>query len=317
MRVLVTGGLGRLGRGLVDELSSRGHRVRVFDVPTSANRKRAVAAPDGGDPVDVVWGDLRRADDVEAAVAGQEAVIHAGAVLAPASEVDPDRTHAVNVGGTGHVIDAARRQPRPPVVVFPSSVSTYGAGRDRPPRRVDDEQVASDAYSASKIEAEALVAGSGLDWSIVRVGVSVWPGDRQGADRTSLRQLLAAPADNHLEWIHPLDLAVAFANLLERPDARGRILNLGGGPSCQVTMEEFMNANLSAAGLGPIPREAFGDVPYYTDWMDTAESQALLGYQRHTFADFRVEGARRQRLLRWALTPLRRPITAGLLRAAT
>jgi hypothetical protein len=42
---------------------------------------------------------------------------------------------------------------------------------------------------------------------------------------------------------------------------------------------------LDAIGIGPLPERAFGHEPYCTDWLDTTESQRLLTYQRHTFAD--------------------------------
>jgi hypothetical protein len=40
-----------------------------------------------------------------------------------------------------------------------------------------------------------------------------------------------------------------------------------------------------------LPREAFivpekDDEWYYTDWMDTEESQRLLNFQKHTYEDF-------------------------------
>ena len=40
-----------------------------------------------------------------------------------------------------------------------------------------------------------------------------------------------------------------------------------------------------ATGVGRFPRLAYGTRVYYCDWLDTTESQALLGYQRHRFAD--------------------------------
>ena len=43
---------------------------------------------------------------------------------------------------------------------------------------------------------------------------------------------------------------------------------------------EFISKILGANGIGMLPDEAFGHKPYYTDWMDTEESQRLLQYQR-------------------------------------
>jgi hypothetical protein len=62
------------------------------------------------------------------------------------------------------------------------------------------------------------------------------------------------------------------------------------------------------------PRAAFGVASYYTDWMDTAESERLLRDQRHTFATFRRDLARRLRPVRGALAPLRPLVWRSLLR---
>ena len=35
-----------------------------------------------------------------------------------------------------------------------------------------------------------------------------------------------------------------------------------------------------------LPREAFGSTPFPTDWVDTAESQRLLRYQRRDLGDY-------------------------------
>ena len=49
---------------------------------------------------------------------------------------------------------------------------------------------------------------------------------------------------------------------------------------------EFLNNFLKAYGVGSLPESAFNTEPYYTDWLDTVESQKLLKYQTRTFDDF-------------------------------
>ena len=40
-----------------------------------------------------------------------------------------------------------------------------------------------------------------------------------------------------------------------------------------------------ALGIGELPDEAFTTEPFQIDWVDTAESQALLDFQRYDFDD--------------------------------
>ena len=39
-------------------------------------------------------------------------------------------------------------------------------------------------------------------------------------------------------------------------------------------------------GVGMLPAEAFSTIPFCTDWLDTAESQELLRYQRYDLKDY-------------------------------
>jgi hypothetical protein len=87
---------------------------------------------------------------------------------------------------------------------------------------------------------------------------------------------------------------------------KGRTLLVGGGSRCQVTYRQFLFSLLTAMGIGPLPEEAFGQEEYVTDWLDTAESQRLLRYQRHSFEDIVNEVAA---CLGWrkVFVPLARP----------
>jgi hypothetical protein len=81
-------------------------------------------------------------------------------------------------------------------------------------------------------------------------------------------------------------VGLAFANAVTCPEAAGKVLHIGGGPRCQYLYREITGKVLAGMGLGPLPEEAFTTVPFPTDWLDTAESQRLLAYQRHTLDDY-------------------------------
>ena len=70
--------------------------------------------------------------------AGVSAVMHLAAILPPASERNRERTLAINVDGTMHIIRAMEANAREAVLVFSSSVSTYGdTTSETPPVRVN------------------------------------------------------------------------------------------------------------------------------------------------------------------------------------
>ena len=138
----------------------------------------------------------------------------------------------------------------------------------------------TDAYSGHKIDCERLVAGSGLRWSILRFA-DVPPIAVRGPHPMMFR----VPLEQRMEMIHPADAGLAVARAVACPEVWGRTLNVGGGPRCQVVYRDYLGAFLDAMGVGRLPDEAFSTEPYCTDWLDTEESQRLLGYQRRSFED--------------------------------
>lgn len=285
MRVLVTGAFGRLGVEGVKRLLKEGHSVTAFDV---RNRRNEKAAQRFANRVRVVWGDIRSAQDVRSAVSDCDAILHNAGVLAPNSENHPDLAYAVNVGGTKNLLDAMRLRDEPPVIVFASSLSVCG------PREPggglltgDHPAIGTDNYSSNKADCEELLRESGLPYVIFRIGVSV--GVKAAAGDISpdvFRVLFGIDPVTRLEWIHPEDVALAQARAIENPEAIGKTLMIGGGESCRLTFREFYGAMFDATGVGRFPDEAYGTGPYYCDWLDTEESQRLLGYQRVSFAEF-------------------------------
>jgi len=295
MRVLVTGAFGNVGTFAVRELVWRGHEVRCLDLPTGPNRRAARRlarwADRFGGRMEVVWADLRRPREVAAAVSGAEGVVHLAGIIPPLSEARPEWAREINVGGTRNLLEAARLLPVPPRVVLASSVSVFGRAQDLPPPRTAADPVEpSDHYSAHKIEAERMLQASGLPWVILRFG-AIPALQLKVFDALTLRTMFEVPLDTRIELIHPADAGLAAANAVLSPKVWGKVLLVGGGPSCQLYQRVYVGRLLEAAGVGRLPESAFGHTPFYTDWMDTTESQALLDYQRHTTADFTREMA--------------------------
>jgi nucleoside-diphosphate-sugar epimerase len=272
MRILLTGATGNIGSHVLPELLRRGHSVKALVLP---GRRRRLAG------VEVVPGDIKDRSAVARAVGGVDTVIHLAAVIPPRSDDDPEQARAVNVDGTANVIAACHAQPRPPRLLFTSTFDVHGHTMDRPPpRQVDDPLVATDPYTAHKIDCERLVRESGLTWAIFRLTDVPVLGAREPHPI-----MFEIGLDNRIEALHADDAALAIAGALDVPEVWGRVLFVGGGPSCQLTYREYLTRLLAALGLRPLPDKAFRDAEYVTDWVDSTESEALLHYQRHTFDD--------------------------------
>tara|TARA_B100000902_G_scaffold399660_1_gene471653 strand:- start:92 stop:1033 length:942 start_codon:yes stop_codon:yes gene_type:complete len=147
---LVTGGAGFIGSHLVEAILERGDCVRILD--NFSTGKRETVELFGG-PVEVIEGDIRSFQIVREAVQDVDCVFHQGALPSvPRSLKDPITTNEVNVGGTLNVLEAAR-DAGVSRVVFASSSSVYGPGRELPKREEMLPQPIS-PYAVSKLAGE-------------------------------------------------------------------------------------------------------------------------------------------------------------------
>jgi UDP-glucose 4-epimerase len=121
-RFLITGGCGFIGSHLADLLIDRAHRVRILDNLSTGKRENAPAA------AELIVGDITDRARLTAAAAGMDGIFHLAAIASvDASRRDWLGTHAVNLGGSISVFDAARRTDGPgPRVVYASSAAVYG-----------------------------------------------------------------------------------------------------------------------------------------------------------------------------------------------
>lgn len=179
-RTLVTGATGLVGSELVQQLLDAGKSVRIFRRETSDLSLLGAAAEN----VEHAVGDLRDARSVLAAMNDVSHVYHAAARVSfgPGQQA---ALHAVNVTGTGNVVNAALRS-GVQRLVHTSSMAAFGRPSTRKPANdsgpvdraapVIDEDTAWDggedrsAYALSKYESELEVhrgIAEGLDAVIV------------------------------------------------------------------------------------------------------------------------------------------------------
>lgn len=177
----ITGATGFVGSAVLDAARAEGHAVRAL-------ARRDQPAREG-----VTWvrGDLNDAAALAALVQGADAVIHvAGLTNTP----DPAAFESANVTGTANVL-AAMRAAGVKRLVFVSSLAA------RMPQL--------SAYGASKAKAEALVEGSGLDWTTVRPPGVYGPRDVDYLEmfRTAKWGFVPLPPGGASSIIHADDLA--------------------------------------------------------------------------------------------------------------
>ena len=273
--ISITGGAGSVGSEVVALLAVRGHRVRVFDLPTCD-----FGPFEGLAQVEVLRGDIQDKDAIRRAVRGADAVLHLAALLPPVSERDREATMAINVEGTANVITAMRDECPQAHLVLSSSVCVYGDTSEADGLvGASYRTQAADLYAESKIEAERLVVASGLAHTILRIsGISVpaflkppqpWP----------------FTADQRIEFVCRTDVVAALAACAEMEGGARKVLNIAGGTTWRMLGREYVARFNEVMGLSPIDARYSEGAETFA-WYDTGESQRLLGYQRTSFERF-------------------------------
>ena len=273
--VLITGGAGSMGREVATLLASRGHRVRVCDLPACD-----FGPPEREAQAEIVKGDIRDPDQLTRAASGVDAVVHLAALLPPNSERSREATMTVNVQGTANVVAALEQESPGAHLILSSSVCVYGDTSDKQsPVRVSSPLHASDLYAESKIAAERIVTGGRLRFTVLRIsGVSV-------------PAFLAPPpvwpfqADQRIEFVCRTDVVAALAACVEVEESAGKLLNIAGGPSWRMLGREYVARFNDVMGLPPEEAQ-YKEQAGYFDWYDTGEAQAVLSYQRTSFSQF-------------------------------
>jgi len=275
MKILITGGAGSVGRELTHNLVEAGQHVRVFDLPVCD-----FSALEAMPRTEVVKGDIGDPATVLSAVEGVDAVLHLAALLPLASERNREKTFAVNVAGTQRLVEAIKATDNRARLVFSSTVATYGSTmEEEPPLKVTHAQNPVDIYGESKIAAERVIIESGIPYTILRITA------------ISIPALLDPPEiypfmhDQRVELVNRADVALALQAAVLQQTAESHVYNIAGGPTWQMRGHEYVEAVFRVMDI-PIEDAVYRQTPWWSDWYDTAASEAALHYQRTTFDGF-------------------------------
>jgi nucleoside-diphosphate-sugar epimerase len=211
MKILVTGGQGKVGRFVVQELVNSAHEVTVFD---------RVPGPERG-AVRYLVGDIQDLGEVMEAMHGADAVIHLAAIHNP-NIATATVTYQTNVVGTFNVHHAAFRLGIKRVVSASSNAVVGWSYSDNfvpdyLPVDEDHPLRPEDAYGLSKEIGETIArsyALKGLETVSLRPSGVVTPEELEAIKQTGGRKPSGFQA---YSYIDARDLALAFRLAVVRP----------------------------------------------------------------------------------------------------
>jgi uncharacterized protein YbjT (DUF2867 family) len=216
--ILVTGASGFVGSSVVPALLGAGHRVVAFVRSRDAGDvvlERLPPADRGS--VEIRIGDVTRAQSLPPAMVGVDAVLHLVAI--PRDLRGGADLRLVNTEGTRAVVEAMKEAGVRRLV----HLGAMGVA--------DDPAL---HYASSKAKADALVAASGLDATILRPSLQFGPGDGFFNIIADLVRLspgivpLPGRGESRFQPIHNGDVARVIVAVLDDPATIGQTYELGG-----------------------------------------------------------------------------------------
>jgi UDP-glucose 4-epimerase len=248
-RVLVTGGAGFIGSHVVDRLAALGALPIVLDDFSGGDLANL---PPG---VPIVRVDIADPVSIERIAEAQpDAIIHGAAqVSVPRSMAEPARDRAINLLGTEHVIEGARRAGDRRVVFLSTGGGIYGETLE--PATEESLPRPKAFYSVHKYAAERYLELSGLPYAIARLANVYGPrqrSDLEGGVVAILAERLAAgqPIDiygsgeQRRDFVHVADVADALIAMLQISESG--MWNVGTGKA--TTINELLAAAESVFG---------------------------------------------------------------------
>ncbi|ACM21584.1 NAD-dependent nucleoside-5'-diphosphate-sugar epimerase/dehydratase [Geotalea daltonii FRC-32] len=319
--VLITGGAGFIGTNLADRLLAAGERVIIYDNLSRPGVEKNLfwLQEKYGDRLDVRIADIRNSLLLEQAVSEAKNVFHFSAQVAVTTSIEnPAADFAVNAAGAFALLEAIRKAPAPPTLLFTSTNKVYGAmegmqlqknnQRYEPvDRSLQSFGMGEDVplnflspYGCSKGCVDQYVLDYahtyGIAAAVFRMSCIYGPHqfgteDQGWVAHFAIQTLCNNPISLYGDGCQVRDLLfvedLVDAFLLARqlmPEIKGQAFNIGGGPERSTSLLELLQ--LLQEIHGDLPSVSFGnwrtgDQRYYIS--DIRKFSAVSGWEpRHS-----------------------------------
>jgi uncharacterized protein YbjT (DUF2867 family) len=231
MKVLVTGGTGFVGPHVVRAIAERGHDLKLLVRDSTRSREL---------PGQPVVGEMTNTISLQHAVEGVDAVVHLVAIRQGKEE----QFRRVMEQGTRDLVTAARDTGVRRFVLM-SALGTGEETKDLVP------------YYHAKWEMEQAVKGSGVDHVIFRPSFvfgrdgGILPTFRKLAKLTPATPIIGS-GEQRIQPIWVDDVALYFAEALDKPETTNRTFDLGG-PDI-ISWNDFWQRLRTTLGIRRRPR---------------------------------------------------------------
>ncbi|MBV9180547.1 MAG: NAD-dependent epimerase/dehydratase family protein, partial [Acidobacteria bacterium] len=276
--ILITGGAGFIGVNSARRFLARGWKVTLLDNFSRAHTDTNIAMLDTEYPGNfrIVRSDVSLdVESLEAEIQIHDVVLHLAAQVAvTTSLVDPRKDFQINAWGTFNVLEAIRKSPRRPFLIFSSTNKVYGAltqyslledssrylfaQQELNQRGISEQEVLDfhSPYGCSKGCADQYVRDYariyGLSTVVFRqsciYGRYQFGVEDQGwiawfaiAALSGQQITIYGDGKQVRDILHVDDLTRLYAAAIDRQDkVSGKVYNIGGGPYNTLSIRDFI-----------------------------------------------------------------------------
>jgi uncharacterized protein YbjT (DUF2867 family) len=228
--ILITGAAGYVGNEVVKRARAEGFDVRAVVRNPESKSARRLRDELG---VELFHGNVLNADSLKGSMNGVKAVIHLVGIITEVKEQTFERVH---VEGTRNVVEAAKKG---------------GVKRYLHMSALGTRENAVSRYHKTKWEAEEIVRGSGLSWTIFRPSIIYGPGDAfvnlfAKIAKWSPFVPVMGNGQGKLQPIPVEDVATCFVKALKNDNTIGKIYELCGPEP--LTFNQVLDTILRVTG---------------------------------------------------------------------
>ncbi len=237
----LTGALGCIGAWVVKTLAERGDLPVVFDLGTDRRRLSDILEADHLESVRFVRGDITDLDAVLGALeeCGARKIIHLAGLQVPFCRADPAAGARVNVLGTVHVFEAAKRA-KVERLVYASSAAVYGPPEEE---HAPDEDASCEPTTHYGVYKRANEGNARIYWQddqlssvglrpLTVYGVGRDQGMTSGPTKAMKAAVLGRPYriafSGATDFHYVADTAAAFVACADRAPEGAHVFNLHG-----------------------------------------------------------------------------------------
>lgn len=287
-KVLVTGAGGVIGLNVIKSLvSSEKYEVAALDFKTK--KVHSLLRP-FKKKIKIIYGDILNSSLIDSIIKDYDYVINLATVLPPVANYKKDLSKIIDYDGTNNIIKAINYYNPKCTLIYSSTTSFYKEeGKVNKKIKPNDDEY----YNIAKLETENLIKAKLKNYVILRIPLVL-------GDLRHDHFIYNIALKDKIEVITKEDASLAFVNALSNIRKINRkILNIGGGESCQDYFGNILINILKYHGISfnYLLASIFLPKDYKSNiLLDTDESNKILKYQNDTLSEYYNRQRQRSKL---------------------